>query len=50
MYLEETIATSKKKLFDVLAGSFQPLTNVTKNSVSGVARVLDLPLGHYDVF
>ena len=37
------------KPFVVFVGNFQPLTNVTKDSMSGVAGVLDLPLEHYGV-
>ena len=30
-----------------LISGFQPLVNVTKNSISGIAGVLDPPLEHY---
>ena len=38
------------KPFDALVGDFKSLTNITKNSISGVAGVLDLHLEHYNVF
>ena len=47
MYLRKTIATSKRKPFVALISDFQPLINVTKNSISGV---LDPSLEHYNVF
>ena len=37
------------KPFDALMGGVQPLTNATKNFISGVARVLDPPLENYNV-
>ena len=46
-YLRKTIATSKMKPFDTIVGGFQLLTNVTKNSILGVAGVLDPPQKHY---
>ena len=42
--LRKTITTSKMKPIDTLVDEFQPLTNATKNSISGVAGVLDPPL------
>ena len=35
------------KPFDTIVGGFQLLTNVTKNSILGVAGVLDPPQKHY---
>ena len=47
----KTITTSKMKVFLVLLVSgLQPSTNVTKNSVLGDVRVLDLPLEPHNVF
>ena len=47
----KTITTSKMKVFLVLLVSgLQPSTNVTKNSVLGAVRVLDLPLEPHNVF
>ena len=43
------MATFKMKPFHALVRDFEPLTNVTKNSVSGVAGVLDPSLEHYSV-
>ena len=37
------------KLFVALVVSFHALPNVTKNSISGDAGVLDTPLEHYNV-
>ena len=37
-------ATSEIELFLILFNRFKPLTNVTKNSISDGARVLDRPL------
>lgn len=37
----KNIVTSKMKPFVPLVDGFQPLANVTKNSISGVAEVLD---------
>ena len=49
--LSKTIATSKMKVFVVLlVCDLQPSINVTKNSVLGVAVVLDPPLKFYNVF
>ena len=49
-HLKKPTATSKMKPFVALAVGFQPLINVTKSSISGVAGVLDLSLEHYNVF
>ena len=47
----KTITTSKMKVFLVLLVSgLQPSTTVTKNSVLGAVRVLDLPLEPHNVF
>ena len=46
MHPKKTITTSKMKPFVALISGFQPLTNVTKNPISGAVRVLDLPLEH----
>ena len=46
MHPKKPIATSKMKPFVALISGFQPLTNVTKNPISGAVRVLDLPLEH----
>ena len=47
----QTITTSKMKVFVVLLVSgLQPSTNVTKNSVLGAVRVLDLLLEPHNVF
>ena len=48
-HLKKPTATSKMKPFVAFVVGFQPLTNVTKNSISVVAGVLDLPLEHYNV-
>ena len=37
----KTLATSKIKLFVTSVNKFQPLTNITKNSILDTARVLD---------
>ena len=55
MYLQipkiwKTISTFKIKPFVALASDFQPLTNVTKNSMLGVAGTLDPPLERYNIF
>ena len=39
-----TPATSKMKFFVTLVNGFQPLTNVTKNSMLDLAGVLETPL------
>ena len=39
-----TLATVKMELFVTLFNDFVPLTNVIKNSISGVARMLDKPV------
>ena len=39
-----TLATFKMELFVTLFNDFVPLTNVIKNSISGVARMLDKPV------
>ena len=39
-----TTATSKMERFVIIVYGFQPLTNVTKRSILGVAATLDLPL------
>ena len=44
MYLRKTIAKPKMKALVALVSGFQPLTNVTKNSIFGVAGELDPPL------
>ena len=47
----KTIATSMMKVFVVLlVCGFQLSTNVTKNSILGVAGVLDPPLELYNLF
>ena len=49
--VSKTIVTSKMKVFVVLlVCGLQPSTNVTKNSILGVAGVLDPPLELYNVF
>ena len=48
--LKNPIATSKMKPLVALAGGFHTLTNVTKNSISGVASVLDPPLEYNNLF
>ena len=40
-----TAATSKMKLFVIIANGFQPLTIITKSSILDVAAVIDPPLG-----
>ena len=51
MDVSKTIATSKVNVFVLLLiYNFQPSTNVTKNSILGVAGVLDPPLELYNVF
>ena len=55
MYLQipkiwKTIATSKIKPFVALVSGFQPLTNVTKNSILGAAGTLDPALERYNMF
>ena len=42
--VSRTPLTSKIKLFVTLVNGFQPLTNVTKNSMLDVARFLETPL------
>ena len=42
--ISRTIATSKKELSVALVSFFNLLTNFNKNSILGVAGVLDLPL------
>ena len=39
-----TAATSKMELLVIILNSFQLLTIITKNSVTGVTAALDLPL------
>ena len=39
-----TLATSKTELFVILVNGFVPLTNVIKNSISDIARMLDKPV------
>ena len=48
--LSKTIATSEVKFFVALVYGLQPSTNVTENSILGVAGVLDLPLEFYSMF
>ena len=47
--VSKTIWTSKIKLFVALVSSFGPLTNVTKNSISGVVGVPGSPLEFYNI-
>ena len=42
--VSKTPATSKMKFFVTLVNGFQPLTNVTKNSMLDLAGVLETPL------
>ena len=49
-YLRETIATSEMTSFVALVRSFWLVANVTKNSITWVARGLHLPLDHHNFF
>ena len=42
--VSRTPATSKMKFFVTLVNGFQPLINVTKNSMLDVAGILETPL------
>ena len=47
--VSKTIAASKMRFFVALVCGLQPSTNATKNSILGVAGVLDQPLELYNV-
>ena len=42
-----TAATSKMELFVIIVNGFQPLSIITKSSISDIATVLDPPLQRY---
>ena len=44
-----TAAASKMKRYMIIVNGFQPLTIITKRSISDVAAVLDPPLIRYDI-
>ena len=48
--VNKIIGTAKIKIFMALVGTFQPLTNFTKNCNIGAMKVLNAPLEVYNAF